>query len=50
MWVFLSDALVDGSYAAVPEPEVMGRGLEFVNRGFEVNKGVRAKKVVVSLP
>jgi hypothetical protein len=25
-------------------------GLECVNRGFEVNKGVRAKKVVVSLP
>jgi hypothetical protein len=24
MWIFLSDALVDGSYAAVPEPEVVG--------------------------
>lgn len=48
---FLGDALKDGSYVAAPEPQVVGRGLEAVNKGFEVSKkGVRAKKVVVSLP
>jgi hypothetical protein len=48
---FLPNALENGSYVAAPEPEVVGRGLEFVNRAFEVQKkGVRAKKVVVSLP
>jgi hypothetical protein len=41
----------DGSYVAAPEPEIVGRGLEAVNKGFEVSKkGVRARKVVVSLP
>jgi hypothetical protein len=48
---FLPAALEEGSYVAAPEPEVVGRGLEFINKGFEVQKkGVRAKKVVVSLP
>jgi NADPH:quinone reductase-like Zn-dependent oxidoreductase len=48
---FLGEALKDGSYVAAPEPEVVGSGLEAVNKAFEVSKkGVRAKKVVVSLP
>jgi hypothetical protein len=47
----LGDALKDGSYIVALEPEVVGRGLEAVNKGFEVGKKrVRAKKVVVSLP
>jgi hypothetical protein len=48
---FLGHALKDGSYIAAPELEVAGRGMEAVNKGFEVSKKrVRAKKVVVSLP
>ncbi|KAE9371256.1 putative alcohol dehydrogenase [Stipitochalara longipes BDJ] len=47
---FLGDALKDGSYIAAPEPDIVGHGLEAVNKGFEVSKkGVRARKVVVSL-
>jgi hypothetical protein len=48
---FLGHALKDGSYIAAPELEVAGRGMEAVDKGFEVSKKrVRAKKVVVSLP
>jgi hypothetical protein len=48
---FLGEAMKDGSYIAAPEPEVVGRGLEAVNKGFEVGKkSVRARKVVVSSP
>jgi len=40
----------DGSYIAAPEAYIVGHGLEAVNKAFEVSKkGVRAKKVVVSL-
>jgi hypothetical protein len=47
----LGDALKDGSYIVAPEAEVVERGLEAVNKGFEVSKKrVRAKKAVVSLP
>lgn len=31
---FLSEELVEGSYVAAPEPEVVRKGLECVNRGF----------------
>jgi len=48
---FLGDALKDGSNIAAPELEVVGRGLEAVNKGFEVSKKrVRAKNVNISLP
>ncbi len=47
---FLPQALADGRYLAVPEPYVVGAGLEFVQAGFDAQKqGVSAKKVVVSL-
>lgn len=47
---FLGDALKDGSYIAAPEAEIVGHGLEAINKGFEVSKkGVRARKVAVSL-
>ena len=47
---FLPGALEQGSYIAVPEPMVVGRGLEAIQEAFEVQrKGVSAKKVVVGL-
>lgn len=47
---FLPGALGEGRYRAVPKPEVVGKGLECVQTGFDVQrKGVSAKKVVVSL-
>ncbi|KAL3417688.1 zinc-binding dehydrogenase [Phlyctema vagabunda] len=47
---FLPHALAQGKYAAVPEPIVVGKGLEYVQEAFEVQKrGVSARKVVVSL-
>jgi hypothetical protein len=47
---FLPNALVEGRYKAVPEPYVVGKGLENVQTGFDVQrKGVSAKKVVVSI-
>jgi NADPH:quinone reductase-like Zn-dependent oxidoreductase len=47
---FLPAALAEGRYIAVPPPHVVGKGLEEIQTGFEVQKnGVSAKKVVVSL-
>ncbi len=47
---FLPQALADGRYVAAPDPYVVGKGLEYVQTGFDVQrKGVSAKKVVVSL-
>jgi len=47
---FLPAALAEGRYMAAPEPQVVGHGLEAVQRGFEVQRqGVSARKVVVSL-
>jgi len=47
---FLPQALAEGKYVAVPEPLVVGHGLEYVQEGYDVcKKGVSAKKVVVSL-
>jgi NADPH:quinone reductase-like Zn-dependent oxidoreductase len=47
---FLPQALAQGKYVAAPEPHVVGKGLDFVQTGFDVQrKGVSAKKVVVSL-
>lgn len=47
---FLPKALTEGRYVAAPDPYVVGKGLEYVQIGFDVQReGVSAKKVVVSL-
>ncbi len=47
---FLPQALADHRYLAVPEPQTVGKGLEYVQSALEIQrKGVSAKKVVVSL-
>ena len=48
--IFLPTALEEGTFVVAPEPQVVGKGLEFIQEAFEVlAKGVSAKKVVVSL-
>ena len=47
---FLPKALAEGKFVPSPEPEVVGKGLESIQKGFEVQQqGVSGKKVVVSL-
>ena len=47
---YLPKALAEGKFVAAPEPLVVGKGLESIQEGFEVQrKGVSARKVVVSL-
>lgn len=47
---FLPTALKQGKYTIPLEPEIVGKGLEFVQRGYEMqSKGVSGKKLVVSL-
>ena len=47
---FLPRALAEGKYIAAPDPYVVGKGLESIQQGFDVQrKGVSAKKVVISL-
>lgn len=47
---FLPAALEDGSFVPAPEPLVVGHGLEYVQKGLEVQKkGVSARKVVITL-
>ena len=47
---FLPGALAEGRYAAAPEPALVGKGLEYVQAGLDIQKkGVSARKVVVSL-
>jgi len=47
---FLPKALAEGTYLAAPDPIVVGKGLEYIQAGFDLQKkGVSAKKVVVSL-
>ncbi len=47
---FLPKALAEGRYIAAPEPYVVGKGLEYIQTGFDIQRqGVSAKKVVVSL-
>ncbi|MCJ1372614.1 hypothetical protein MMC20_003839 [Loxospora ochrophaea] len=47
---FLPAALAQGKFVAAPEPQVIGKGLEYVQEALDLNlKGVSAKKVVVSL-
>ncbi|KAI9644237.1 hypothetical protein NHQ30_007592 [Ciborinia camelliae] len=47
---FLPQALEKGTFVAAPEAMVVGKGLEFVEKGMEIQrKGVSAKKVVILL-
>ncbi len=47
---FLPRALAEGRYVAAPEPFIVGKGLAFIQIGFDVQAvGVSARKVVVSL-
>lgn len=47
---FLPRALADGAYIVAPEPHVVGKGLEYIQAGYNLQrKGVSAKKIVVSL-
>ncbi|KAL2049034.1 hypothetical protein ABVK25_010705 [Lepraria finkii] len=47
---YLPKAMAEGKFIAAPEPLVVGKGLESIQKAFEVQmKGVSAKKVVVSL-
>ena len=47
---FLPKVLAEGKYVAAPYPEVVGKGLEYIQAGFELQKkGMSAKKVIVSL-
>lgn len=47
---FLSDALADGVFKPMPEPEVVGHGLEAIQGGMDLlKKGVSRKKLVVTL-
>ncbi|GAM90375.1 hypothetical protein ANO11243_084180 [Dothideomycetidae sp. 11243] len=47
---FLPGALESGQFKAMPEPMVVGKGLESIQKGFDAHKaGVSAKKVVVEL-
>ncbi|KAF2084024.1 zinc-binding oxidoreductase CipB [Saccharata proteae CBS 121410] len=47
---FLPSALEQRTFVPAPEPEVVGKGLEFVQEALDLyQKGVSAKKVVVSL-
>ena len=47
---YLPDALAASTYIAAPEPVVVGKGLEYIQAGLDLQKkGVSAKKVVVSL-
>ena len=47
---FLPAALADGSYAAAPQPRVIGHGLQHLQEALDVQRrGVSATKVVVTL-
>ena len=47
---YLPKALAEGKFIAAPEPLVVGKGLESIQKALDVQmKGVSAKKVVVSL-
>ena len=47
---FLPKALAEGTYIAAPDPQVVGKGLEFIQAGLDIQKkGMSAKKVVVLL-
>jgi len=51
LWTgYLPEALREGKLRCVPPPHVVGKGLESVQKGCDMNKkGVSAKKVVIEL-
>ena len=47
---FLPKALADGTFVPAPEPQVVGHGLEQIQRTLDLHvKGVSAKKLIVTL-
>ena len=47
---FLPEALEKGQFIAAPDPLIIGKGLEYIQPAFDIQKkGVSAHKVVVSL-
>jgi hypothetical protein len=47
---FLPKTLEEGTNVAAPDPLVVGKGLEYIQAGFDLQKkGMFAKKVVVSV-
>lgn len=47
---FLPHALLKGRYSALPEPYVIGTGLDHIQEGFDMQrKGVSARKIVIAL-
>jgi NADPH:quinone reductase-like Zn-dependent oxidoreductase len=46
---YLPDAMAEGKFVAAPEPYVVGTGLDKVQKAFDAQKGVSAKKIVVLL-
>jgi hypothetical protein len=47
---FLPQALRNGRFVAAPEPLVIGKGLEHIQKAMDLNKkGISAKKVVVTI-
>lgn len=47
---FLPKALKSGQFKPAPPPEVVGKGLEYLQEGLDrLKKGVSAKKLVVVL-
>lgn len=47
---YITPALESGQLKCLPEPLVVGKGLESVQKGLDENKkGVSAKKVVIEL-
>ena len=47
---YLPSALAEGKYIAAPDPQVIGKGLEFFQPACDLlKKGVSAKKIVVTL-
>ena len=51
LWAeYVPEALASGQLKCLPEPMIVGKGLESVQEGLDANKkGVSAKKVVVEL-
>lgn len=47
---YLTKALESGDYVAAPEPDVIGHGLEQLQKGIDIlRNGVSAKKIVITL-
>ncbi|KAL8903236.1 MAG: hypothetical protein Q9171_007471 [Xanthocarpia ochracea] len=46
---YLPEALAEGKYVTAPDPYVYGKGLESLQAGIDMVKGMSAKKLVVTL-